>query len=132
MTRRKPKRLHFQSWIDQQIDTCRQSGGFDNLSGSGEPLAGLDRPYDPDWWVKNKIKREGLDATPVILKVKAKLECWHKAMPKIYSEAILRKQVAELNIEIKQANSGPLGPLLPIKLLDVEQQVRKWQRHNQK
>ena len=130
MTQKKPTGMSFQSWIDQQIHQCQQTGGFDNLPGKGKPISGLKQPYDPDWWVKRKLQEEGLDATPTILKVKAKIERWQKSMSGIYAESMVRKQVQQLNIEIKEANGGVLGPLPPLKLLDVEALVAKWKLYN--
>ena len=130
MTRKKPAGLSFQSWIDQQINACRTAGGFDNLPGEGKPIEGLNQSYDPDWWVKSKLKEEGLDATPAILKVRAKVEHWQKELTSIYSESMVRKQAQALNQEIRDANGGDLGPLQPMKPLDVERLAGKWRLYN--
>jgi DnaJ homologue, subfamily C, member 28, conserved domain len=31
---------------------------FEDLPGFGKPIADIDEPYDPDWWVKKWIRRE--------------------------------------------------------------------------
>lgn len=36
---------------------------FEDLSGFGQPIADIDEPYDPDWWVKKWIRREGVGRT---------------------------------------------------------------------
>lgn len=36
------------------------SGEFDDLPGIGKPIEGLGTAYDPAWWAKSKIEREGL------------------------------------------------------------------------
>lgn len=47
---------------ERRIRDAIDRGEFDDLPGSGEPLEGLDRPYDPNWWVKSWIEREREDA----------------------------------------------------------------------
>lgn len=45
---------------DNKIRAAIDAGEFDNLSGYGKPIASLDDPYDPYWWVRQKLKRESL------------------------------------------------------------------------
>lgn len=45
-------------WVDLQVQQATQRGDFDNLPGADKPIPGLDRPHDPDWWVKQLIQRE--------------------------------------------------------------------------
>ncbi|HEV8581081.1 MAG TPA: DnaJ family domain-containing protein [Thermoanaerobaculia bacterium] len=33
---------------------------FEDLPGFGKPIGDIDEPYDPDWWVKKWIRREGM------------------------------------------------------------------------
>jgi Domain of unknown function (DUF1992) len=42
--------------VQQAID----EGQFDNLPGTGKPIPDIDEPYDPDWWLKQWIRRESL------------------------------------------------------------------------
>jgi hypothetical protein len=42
MTERKPARMDFDSWVDQQIREATERGEFDNLPGKGKPLSNLD------------------------------------------------------------------------------------------
>ncbi|MCP4243175.1 MAG: DUF1992 domain-containing protein [bacterium] len=42
-----------------------ERGEFSDLSGRGEPIAGLDESYDPLWWVKRWAEREGVTAAEV-------------------------------------------------------------------
>jgi hypothetical protein len=37
-----------------------EQGDFDDLPGSGQPIPGIDQPYDPLWWVKSWIARNEL------------------------------------------------------------------------
>jgi hypothetical protein len=45
---------------DNKIRAAIEAGDFDNLPGFGQPLARIDEPYDPNWWVRSKLKCEGL------------------------------------------------------------------------
>ena len=44
--------------VERAIRAAIERGEFEDLPGAGEPLEGLDRPYDPNWWVKSWIERE--------------------------------------------------------------------------
>ncbi len=43
---------------ENSIREAIEEGKFDNLAGLGQPIADIDEPYDPDWWVKKWIRRE--------------------------------------------------------------------------
>jgi hypothetical protein len=45
---------------DNKIRAAIQAGEFDNLSGYGKPIESMDEPYDPHWWIRQKLKREQL------------------------------------------------------------------------
>lgn len=42
------------------IRQARDEGKFDNLRGAGKPIPDLDESYDPDWWLKKKMKEDDL------------------------------------------------------------------------
>lgn len=46
--------------VERQIREAMERGEFDHLPGAGEPIAGLDRPYDPGWWAKGWLRRHRL------------------------------------------------------------------------
>jgi hypothetical protein len=60
MTERKPAGVPWESWIDRQIRRAEERGEFDDLPGAGRPIPDLDKPFDELWWVKDKLRREGL------------------------------------------------------------------------
>lgn len=43
---------------ENRIRQAIEEGQFDNLSGQGQPIADIDEPYDPLWWVKKWVRRE--------------------------------------------------------------------------
>ena len=50
-----------ESLAERQIREGIERGEFDALPGAGKPLEGVDGPHDELWWVKAKMRREGLD-----------------------------------------------------------------------
>ncbi len=54
--------LPAESWVERRIREAAERGEFDGLPGSGEPLAILAEPYDELWWVRRKVRREGITA----------------------------------------------------------------------
>ena len=126
MSDRKPMGMTWTSWIDKQIEASQKRGDFDNLPGKGKPLPGLDGTYDPDWWLKEKIKREKLDLTPPTIIARRKAETFLEAYANFKSEGRVRREATKLNEEIQEANKTDLGPLLPQALLDVESICSQW------
>lgn len=45
---------------ENRVLSAMEEGAFDNLPGEGKPLPGIDEPYDPMWWVRQWVRREGL------------------------------------------------------------------------
>lgn len=52
----RPKRGGF---VEQRIQEAMARGEFNNLRGAGRPLPDLGGSYDPRWWVKSWLRREG-------------------------------------------------------------------------
>ena len=130
MTERKPAGVSFESWIDAQIRVAREKGAFDNLPGAGKPLPDSDQPFDPDWWVKQLVKREqidGVDMLPASLKLRRTVETELAAIGKLDDEAAVRRRIDTLNVEIIKANSTVVeGPPTRLAPLDVERFVSRW------
>jgi len=127
VTRRKPPRVSWESWIDRAVEEGRQAGAFDNLKGKGEPLPGLDRPHDELWWVKQKLQDEGLSFLPPTLALRKQVEETVERLTRARSEAEVRAMVEELNIRIRDVNrKGAAGPPSTVMPLDVERAVRRW------
>ena len=127
MTKRKPPNASWESWIDQAIEEGRQAGAFDNLPGTGRPIAGLDRPRDEDWWVKQKLRDEGVSFLPPTLALRKEVEDARAKMAAARSEAEVRQLVEEINTRIRTVNrmatSGPPSNLMP---LDADRAVARW------
>ncbi len=127
MTSRKPSGMGWESWIDRKIREAEDRGEFDDLPGAGQPIPDLDKPYDENWWVRGKLRSEGLSylAPPLAMKKKA-----HDALTAALdadSEAEVRKIIEDINAEIREANrTGITGSSIMLVPYDVERVVRDW------
>ena len=129
MTQRKPPGTSWESWIDTQIRTAMEDGAFDNLPGAGKPLPYLDQDYDPDWWVKQLVRREQISMLPPSLELLRKVERELAAIEKLQDEATVRQRVAALNAEIAKVNATVVeGPPTRLSPLNVEQVVARWRQ----
>ncbi len=45
---------------ENRIRQAIEEGKFDDLPGTGKPIADIDEPYDPMWWVRQWMRREKL------------------------------------------------------------------------
>ena len=127
VTRRKPAGTSFRSWIDRLLDDARGRGEFDELPGAGEPIPGLDKPYDEMWWVKQKLRRENLSYLPPSLALR---KAAHDALveaAEAKSEPQVRRILAGINRQIVEANRKPTsGPAVMLVPFNVEAVVRRW------
>jgi hypothetical protein len=129
MTQRKPAGIPMGNWIDAQIMQAQQSGQFDNLDTSVDPFAGLDEPYDPDWWLKKLIHREHLNAAPEMLLLKREVEVFRLALPGITSEEEVRSRAQAFNARIEVVNLTNSAPLSDdLSAMDVDRLVEHWRQ----
>jgi hypothetical protein len=127
MTERKPPKVSFESWVDRQIREARERGEFDDLPGAGKPLPGANKPYDPHWWVKQKLRDENLSYLPPTLAVRKAAEDALTAAMRATSESRVREIIAAVNDKIADAIRRPLeGPPLNLMPFDVERVVNDW------
>jgi len=127
MTERMPPGVSWETWIDRQVREGMERGDFDDLPGHGRPIADLDRPHDELWWVRDKLRREGVSYLPPTLALRKDVEDAREAITTAGSEAEVRRIVEEINERIRavnrQATSGPPSNLMP---LDIERTLEGW------
>lgn len=127
MTARKPGDVSWESWIESQIREARERGEFDNLPGTGKPLAEIDGPPDELWWLKKLVKREKISVTPPTMALRKAREDLLAGIGTQRSEADVRGLVAALNERIREVNSkatsGPPSTVMP---LDGDRVVELW------
>lgn len=119
----------FESWIDRQIREAVERGEFDNLSGTGKPLPDHGEMYDENWWVKAKMRREGLTYLAPSLLLRRDAEDAETAAADAKSEDEIRRIVAVMNERIADANRNGLdGPAHGVKLLNADRIILDWRR----
>jgi DnaJ-like protein len=129
MTQRKPSAKRWDSWIEQLIREARAEGAFDDLEGKGKPIAGLDAPYDPDWWVKKLLEREKISVLPPALEVRAKVGRALEELWQARSEDEVRERVKAINAEITRANRTTVdGPPTNLAQLEADAVLEEWRR----
>lgn len=132
MTERKPPAVAWQSWVDKQIHDAQQRGDFDNLAGKGKPISDLDEPLDPLWWVKRKLRDEGVSFLPPSLAIRREVELVREQIAAATSEERVRDLVTHINGRIREVNrtsiSGPPTSVMPMNVDDV---VAKWRDAHQ-
>lgn len=121
-----------ETWVDQAIQQAQRNGDFDDLPGAGKPLPGLDRPADPDWWVKGLIEREKLDlsaAMPGALALRRERATYPQALADVADEARVRERLEDFNERVLAERRRPVaGPTSPpvVGRVDVEEMVARW------
>ncbi|MFN0019719.1 MAG: DUF1992 domain-containing protein [Pirellulaceae bacterium] len=127
----KKQPVNWTSVAEDQIRQAQAAGEFDHLPGFGQPIPGIDEPYDENWWVKEKLRREQISALPPALEIARDKERTLVAIAKLTSEAEVRRELAALNERIRRAHFscgwGPSCTTLPV---DVEEFVQDWKRTN--
>lgn len=122
MTDRKPPGVSWQSWIDRQIEAGRAEGAFDGLPGEGRPLRGIDRPRDELWWVRDKLRREGVDHLPPALAIRRDADEAVARALAATTESEARRILEEINERIRYLNSHTIdGPPTTLMPLDVDE-----------
>lgn len=121
----------FESHVDRLIREATERGEFDNLPGAGKPLD-LGSPDDPDWWVKGKLRSEGLDAAgalPEVVSLRKEAAAYPESLRDLCTEASVRAVLEDYNARVRADRLRPRDPRLPslvAPLVDVEAMVQRW------
>ena len=127
MTERKPPGVEWQSWVERQLEEARREGLLDNLEGEGKPIPGLGESRDDDWWVKEKLRREGVSWVPPTLAIRAERDAAVAEAEAAATEDELRQVVERINERIRYVNSHTVsGPPTTVWTVDPEPIVERW------
>ncbi|MFF3955987.1 DUF1992 domain-containing protein [Streptomyces sp. NPDC001890] len=127
MTERKPAGVSFESWVDKQIRESEQRGDISQLPGFGKPLDAIKAPYDENWWIKQKLQREGVSVLPPALALRKQAEDVAESVAEARTEAEVRRMLSEVNERIAAAvRRPPPGPPLNLKPFDIDAVVDEW------
>lgn len=124
-------RIQHQSlWVDMQIQQAIRRGEFDNLPGAGKPLPGIDRPHDPDWWLKQLIERERITGVlPPALALRKEDAEMDATLDRIATAAGVHSAVEDFNARIVDARRQLQGgPPVITALRDPDHEVEAWRR----
>jgi DnaJ-like protein len=124
----KPKPIEkFESFAERKIREAQTEGQFDALPGFGKPIPNLDGPDDENWWIKNKLRQEGLVLLPPILEARRDIERTLEAVKSLQSEHQVRLALKALNDRIRAAHFSPaIGPADGVRPVDMEAVVKSW------
>ncbi|TDU89044.1 uncharacterized protein DUF1992 [Kribbella voronezhensis] len=129
MTERKPPSMKMDDWVEAQIQRAQNAGEFDDLAGAGKPIGKLADPHDPDWWVKDFMRREKIEAdvllppTVLLRKEKARIR---EHVRKMRTEAEVREYLDDLNQRILVQVRDATGPVIPVGKTDEDAVLRQW------
>ncbi|QDT54024.1 hypothetical protein Pan44_20510 [Caulifigura coniformis] len=119
--------MSWESFAERRIREAMDAGQFDNLAGAGKPIPGIDDPPDDDWWIRQKLKDEGLSIVPPILEARRELERTLAELPRIGSEAEVRRRLEKVNQQVREAIASPHpGPAVVVLPVDVDEAVARW------
>jgi len=118
--------------VERAIREAQERGEFDNLPGAGKPLRTIGDADDPDWWVKELVRREQLDLTgamPPALALRKERATFPESLLDLRTEEGVRAVLEDFNRRVRLDRLRPaVGPLPPIlaPTVDVEEQVARW------
>jgi Domain of unknown function (DUF1992) len=128
MTERRPPGVNYESWIDRQISEAERRGKFDDLPTAGKPLPDLGRT-DENWWIKGKLREEGLSYTPPSLALKKSVADALTAALEARSDDHAREIIETINGKIREANrKGIKGPPVVFRPFETERVLRDRRR----
>ncbi|NUR98329.1 MAG: DUF1992 domain-containing protein, partial [Kribbellaceae bacterium] len=107
---------------------AQQAGEFDNLAPAGKPLE-LAEGHDPDWWVKDFIRRENIETDallPSAMQLRKEKQQVHEKVRGMRRESEVREYLADLNQRIKLAIRDTTGPVVPTGPLNEDAVIAQW------
>jgi hypothetical protein len=124
----------WESPVERAIREAQERGEFDDLPGAGKPLRTLGSPDadDPDWWVKQLVRREQLDLTgamPPALALRKERDTFRESLLELRTEEGVRAVLEDFNRRVRLDRLRPAvgpGPPLLAPTVDVEQYIERW------
>jgi hypothetical protein len=115
-------------YVEVVIQQAIRRGEFDNLPGSGKPLANLGQAYDPDWWIRQKIERERITGLgPPALTLRAENAALDERLAAAPSERAVREMLQDFNGRVVEARRQLMGgPPVVTPTRDEDEEVERW------
>src|SRR3954454_7478149 len=117
--------------VEAQIPAAQERGDFDDLPGAGKPLE-LPSVYDPDWWVKSYVRREGIDTSALVhptIALRREADTFPESLAELTSEEQVRAVLEDFNQRVVAEWRRPVaGPSLPVvaRQVAVEPMIERW------
>jgi Domain of unknown function (DUF1992) len=115
-------------FVEIAIQQAQRRGDFDDLPGAGKPLPSLRQPYDPNWWIRQKIEREKLTGLgPPALTLRTENAELDDRLDRTASERVVREILTDFNrrvVEARRQLQG--GPHVVMPTRDVDEEVARW------
>ena len=115
-------------YVETAIQQAIRRGEFDNLPGAGKPLQNLERGYDPDWWIRQKIERERITGLgPPALTLRTENAELDARLDAAQSEAAVTAILTDFNSRVVAARRQLQGgPPVVTPTRDVAEQLALW------
>lgn len=120
------------SVAEQAIVQAQRQGAFDDLAGAGRPLEVIDQPYDPDWWARDKLRREHADlsvALPTVLQLRREKAGLLDAVLALPTEEAVRERLEDFNARVlADRRRPPTTEHSPpvVGRVDVQEYLAQW------
>ncbi|TWT43594.1 hypothetical protein KOR42_44120 [Thalassoglobus neptunius] len=127
MGERKPAHQPWEGFIEQRIQDAQSEGEFDNLSGHGKPISGVEKVLESDWWLKDKLKREQLSIVPPLIDARRDIEQTLNEIKTLANEDFVRAELEKLNQRVLQAIQSPSpSPPIVVVPVNIEREIARW------
>ncbi|SDM96795.1 protein of unknown function [Cryobacterium flavum] len=115
-------------YVEMAIQQAIRRGEFDNLPGAGKPLANLERGYDPDWWIRQKVESEKITGLgPLALTLRTENAELDARLDSAQSEAAVTEILRDFNSRVVSARRQLQGgPPVVTPTRDVAEHVALW------
>jgi hypothetical protein len=124
---RKPLGMPWESFVERRIREAAEAGAFSALPGFGRPIPGIDEPLDENWWIRRKLRDEGVGVVPPVLSARLAVEKTLAEIAGMASETEVRRKLAELSQLVRTAHYSPIaGPPEGVPEVEVEAVVARW------
>lgn len=117
--------------VEAQIRAAQERGEFDNLPGKGKPLK-LPTVYDPNWWIKSYVEREGIDTSTLVhptIALRREADTFPESLAVLTTEEQVRAVLEDFNRRVVAEWRRPItGPSLPVvaRHVAVEPMIERW------
>jgi hypothetical protein len=116
---------------ERAIQEAIARGAFDDLPGAGKPLH-LTASYDPDWWAKDLLRREGISSGALVsstIALRREADGFPESLADLATEEAVRAVLADFNARVeadwRQPGIGKGAPVVA-RRVDVEEMVLAW------